>query len=123
MLLAHINPQREGLRHNWRKACAIIALVGGLSLPLAGCADGSARDAARAQRRDAERTAMVAELQVTTSATLLGTPIAEASRVTVLPPALENGGNNATGVPFNPAATVPESGGDSPPIVPVDPSN
>ena len=123
MLSVLTNPQREALRHNWRKACAIIVLVGGLSLPLAGCADGSARDAARAQRRDAERTAMVAELQATTSATLLGTPIADASRVSALPPALETGGNNATDVLFDSSTTAPGSDGDSPPIVPVDPSN
>ncbi|MDQ3043699.1 MAG: hypothetical protein M3R06_00920 [Chloroflexota bacterium] len=92
-------------------------------LALGGCADGSANDAARAQQRDAERTAIVASLQATTSADVLGTPIVDPTRAGALPPALDPNAGDASGEIFEPDPTRSGSGGDSPPIEPVDPSN
>ncbi len=120
MPLVPTNPQPEPPSLSWRRACAIIFLGGCLTLALAGCADGSAKDAARGQRRDAERTAVVSGMQATRSANVLGTPIVQGTRTGAVPPALEANSNSATSEPF---ATAPESSGDSPPIVPVDPSN
>ena len=123
MPLAPTNLQPESSSHIGRRPCVPLILWAGLILTLCGCADGSANDAARAQQREAERTAVVAGMQATRNANTLGTPIAQGTRTGAIPPALEANANSVTNEPFAPIATAPASGGDSPPIVPVDPSN
>jgi hypothetical protein len=52
-----------------------LALVALCVLAIAGCAEGTARDAERGRERDARRTSVVDELQSTrTSEIILGTP-------------------------------------------------
>lgn len=48
----------------------IVALLFG-TLTLAGCAEGTRRDAERGQQQDAERTSVVSDLQATRSADLI----------------------------------------------------
>ncbi len=62
-----------------RRRVRAIAVVGLAMLVLAGCAEGTSRDAQRGREADAERTSVVDSLQATSSADLIrrtaeGTP-------------------------------------------------
>ncbi len=62
-----------------RRRVRAIAVVGLAMLVLAGCAEGTSRDAQRGREADAERTSVVDSLQATASANLIrrvaeGTP-------------------------------------------------
>lgn len=66
----------QGFPPTSRRWAVLLAACGMMAVVLAGCAEGTANDAARGKARDSERTSVVGDMQATQAAQVLqpGTP-------------------------------------------------